>query len=197
MTIVPGDQGEKFDEKRIDHLTLDPPHAKGSYRSHVAVFGLPKKDSRGISYSTKPPPGLLVPWFALVADTLAGVTILPSLLTVTFPPPRPDIERFGGELLRGLGLKYMPLPIGANSSFFQLDVWAGRGHGWKGQGARPLAWAYKAELIADPPAGTQQLQIVQLDIDFSDAVGLRLLCSRPGGKLRNSGAHILRPTVQW
>jgi hypothetical protein len=85
--VVPGEQDERFDEKRIDHLTLDPPDAKGRHRSHVAVFGIPGKESRGVDYSTKPPEGLLVPWFTLVCDTLAGFEILPRELKVTFPPP--------------------------------------------------------------------------------------------------------------
>lgn len=194
--VVSGEQDKRFDGKRIDHMTLDPPDAKGRHRSHVAVFGIPEK-SRGIDYRTKPPEGLLVPWFTQVCDTLAGFETLPCELKVTFPPPRPDVERFGQDLLGGSGFQSMPLPSGASPSFFQLDVWAGRGRGWKAQGARPLAWAYKAELVGDAPAESQQIQVVQLDLHFSDSVGLRLLCSRPGGKLRSSDVHILRPTLQW
>lgn len=197
VLVIPGKQDERFNEKRIDHLTLDPPDVKGRHKSHVAVFGIPGKDSRGINYSTKPPEGLLVPWFTLVSDTLAGFETLPSELRVTFPPPRPDVQSFGQELLGGIGFQAMPLPTGVGPNFFQLDVWAGRGREWKGLGARPLAWAYKAELVADAPAEHQQIQVVQLDIEFSDSVGLRVQCSRPGGRLRSSGANILRPTLQW
>lgn len=144
-----------FNDQRLDHLTLDPPDPKGRHRSHVAVFGLPIEDSRVLGYRTTPPPGLLIPWFTLLAPNLDEFELLPEKLIVQFPPPRPDLSEFSKDLMRGPYLAHAPAPPASTTrTFFQFDVWAGRGFGWKQLGSRPLAWAYKPEVVTDAPAGS-------------------------------------------
>jgi hypothetical protein len=114
-----------FDDKQLDRLALDPPDPKGRHRSHVAVFGLPIEDSRGLGWRTTPPPGFLVPWFTLLAHDLDEFELLPEKLIVQFPPLRPDLSEFANELMRGPHLAHAPAPPASTThTFFQFDVWA-------------------------------------------------------------------------
>jgi len=192
--ISTDEETSPFNDRRLDHLALDPPGPKGRHRSHVAVFGLPIEGSRGLSYRTTPPLGLLVPWFTLLAPDLKGFELLPEKLSVEFPPPRPDLSEFAKELMGGPGLALAPAPTALTTrSFFQFDIWVGRGSGWKQLGSRALAWAYKREVVKGAPTGSQEIRIVQLDVDLSSEVGVRIVASRPAGQL--GSARLLRPKL--
>jgi hypothetical protein len=188
------EEAPHFNGKRLDHLTLSPPDPKGRHESHVAVFGLPHDKSRDLRYYTTPPPGLLVPWFTLLAPDLDAFELLPEKLIVQFPPPRSDLTEFAKVLMQGPTLAHAPVPPALMTrTFFQFDVWAGRGFGWKQLGSRPLAWAYKPEVVKDAPAGSQDIQIIQLNVDLSSEVGVRIVASRPAGQL--VAARLLRPRL--
>jgi hypothetical protein len=181
-----------FDDKRLDHLTLDPPDSRGRHQSHVAVFGLPMKGSRGLGYRTTPPPGLLIPWFTLLTPSLEEFEFLPEKLIVTFPPLRPDLSEFAKEFMRGPKLAHAPAPTASTTrTVFQFDVWAGRGLGWKQLGSRSLAGAYKPEVVKGAPTGNQVIR--QFDVDLSSDVGVRIVASRPPGQL--DSARLLRPRL--
>jgi hypothetical protein len=185
---------EPFIGRVLDHLTLDPPDPGSGSRSHVAVVGVPKDRSRGVGFRTVPPPGTMIPWFSLLTPGLDGFPVLPKELSVTFPPPRPDVGSFGDRLCTAGGLTVAPLPEArGNPNFLQVDVWVGRGPAWKALKTRPLAWSYKPELVRNPPPGTQDVQVAAGDLEFSRVVGVRLLALRPQGTLGSS--HILRPRL--
>ena len=132
-----------FNDKRLDHLTLDRPDPKGRHWSHVAVFGLPHNKSRGLKYYTTPPPGFLIPWFTLLAPGLEEFELLPEKLIIKFPPPRPDLSEFAKDLMGGPKLAHAPAPTASTTrTCFQFDVWAGREFGWQQRGSRALAGAY-------------------------------------------------------
>jgi hypothetical protein len=183
-----------FNDKRLDHLALDPPDPQGRHRSHVAVFWVPIEDSRGLGYRTTPPPGLLIPWFTLLAPGLEEFELLPEKLIIKFPPPRPDLNEFAKDLMGGPKLAHAPAPTASTTrTFFQFDVWAGREFGWQQRGSRPLAWAYKPEVVKDAPTGSQQVHTIELNIDLSPEVGVRIVASRPAGQL--VAARLLRPRL--
>ena len=154
-----------FDSLRVDHLTLDPPNSKGRYRSHIAVFAPKGKKSRGIGYSACPPKGHLLPWFSLLAPTLDEFETLPKRLEVTFRPPRPDVKGFAADLFSGTPIEMAPMPAtDFRTTFFQLDIWAGLTRAWRDQRSRPIAWAYKPEIVAKAPAGSFGLAFSVLSI---------------------------------
>ena len=176
---------------RLDHLTLDPPTPKGTQKSHVALLD----GVRGSKYTSRPPDGHLFPWFTLLAPTLGDFAELPAELSTTFAPPRPDVLGFAHDLIRGPGLALAPLPTGCSDSFLQLDVWVGRTKDWRSLSSRPLAWAYKPDLVSNAPPGQQNINVIAQQVEFEPSVGLTLLCSRPRGNVAE--AHILRPTVSF
>jgi hypothetical protein len=194
-TILADDHEEvRFAGKRLEHLTLDPPGKPGKHSSHVAVSGSPPKQSRGIRYTTTPPSDFMVPWFTLVAPDLRGFQRLPHQLHIHFSPPRPDVSRFGKQLLSAGGSTSVPLPPPAgNPNYFQFDVWAGRGGDWQNTQENPLSWPYKPELVTEAPEGQQHVTVRRGQIEFSATAGLVLNITRPAGQLR--GTHILRPNL--
>jgi len=106
---------------------------------------------------------------------------------------RSDLRRFGDDVLQG-GVTFVELPEAqAAANFVQVDVWAGMTDGWSLLGARPLAWAYKPEIVNDAPVGQQEIVARRGDIVFSDSRGVRVFVSRPTGVL--TAARILRPTL--
>jgi hypothetical protein len=183
--------GKQLSRNRMDHLTLDPPTPKGRHNSHVAL----SEGSRGDKYGSRPPHGHLQPWFSLLTPTIDNFTIMPAELRVSFPPPRPDVQSFARDLLKGPGLRVIPLAPGGPHTFFQMDVWVGRVSDWQSQRVRPLSWAYKREIVSDAPSDSQRVDVIEQNVEFATSVGLRILCLRPRGRV--AGAHILRPTVGY
>ena len=194
-TVLAADHSEApFAGKRLEHLTLDPPGKPGKHSSHVAVAGSPHKQSRGIRYTTTPPSDFMVPWFSLVVSNLRGFHRLPRQLHIHFPPPRPDVTRFGEQLLAAGGSTSVPLPPPAgNPNYLQFDIWAGRGVHWREAREKPLSWPYKPELVANAPESEQRVTVRRGQIDFSATAGLVLNITRPAGQLR--GSRILRPNL--
>jgi hypothetical protein len=182
--------GRDVSGSRMDHLTLDPPTPKGRHSSHVAL----SEGARGNKYGSRPPHGHLMPWFSLLTPNLDQFPTMPAELKVSFPPPRPDVQSFGRDLLNGPGLRVIRLAQGAADKFFQMDVWVGRVHDWQLLRAHPLSWAYKSELVSDAPSDSQRVDFIQQDVEFATSIGLRIFCLRPRGRL--AGLHILRPTVE-
>jgi hypothetical protein len=183
--------GEQLARSHMDHITLDPPTPKGRHRSHVAL----SEGSRGNKYGSRPPQGHLQPWFSLLTPNLDNFTTMPAELRVSFPPPRPDVQNFARDLLKGPGLRVIPLPPGGPDAFLQMDVWVGRVSDWQSLRARPLSWPYKREIVLDAPSDSQRVDVIEQNVEFATSVGLRILCLRPRGRL--AGAHILRPTVEY
>jgi hypothetical protein len=180
----------RFDDARLDHLTLDSP--KGSrYSSHIAVRDLPEERSRGLSYTALLTPGFLFPWFSLLVPSLDGFSVLPSRLYVEFPPPHPDLHRYADHLMANGGVVQIRLPSTRQyPAYYQFDVWVGHGTDWRTRRAQVLAWAYKPEIVADPP-GRQDVQAGIGEAELREGVGLRVLTSRPLGRLL--APRILRP----
>jgi hypothetical protein len=195
---VINDSGEtRFGGHQVDHLTLDPGPGP-SFSSHVAVRRLPLRKSRGSGYETLPPPGHKVPWFSLITPNLDDFVRLPRRIELRIPAPPVTPDEFVTSLReqgggRGLPVVELPPRPKTGPSFVQMDAWAGRTQGWQVLKARPLAWAYKGELVRDAPVGSQDLSVQQLSIEFSSTSGLTLILVRPVGRL--NGAHILRPTL--
>jgi hypothetical protein len=141
-----------------------------------------------------PPPDTMIPWFSLLTPSLDNFPFLPKRLSVTFPPPRPDVDNFGNQLLTSAGLTVAPLPEAHGSpNFLQVDFWVGRGAAWKSLKTRPLAWTYKPELVGNPPSDSQDIRVAVGDLELSSVVGVRLLVMRPQGTL--DSLHILRPRL--
>ena len=195
MTIEDDPALPRFSGKSLEHLTLDPPRKPGKHSSHVAVQ--PTSDSgRGITYTTTPPPDLLIPWFTMLVNDMEGFYRLPSRLSISFPYPRADLQRFGEALVkeRIAGIGFFPLPPTASSpNFVQFDVWAGRAEGWQEKRTKPLSWVYKPEIVSNPPRSEQTITANQVQIELSTSIGVVVIVSRPAGSLL--GARILRPTL--
>lgn len=136
------------------------------------------------------------PWFSLLIPDLSGFVQLPARLIVRFLPPPGDLEMFFNRLIGdGGSSEVFPLPSASGSgiSYFQFDVWLGRGFGWQSRQVKPLAWSYKSEIVQDPPSEKQQLQIGHINFSFDSQLGIVVLVSRPQGILQDR--HILRPTL--
>jgi hypothetical protein len=131
----------RFNQTRLDHVTLDLPDQKDRNASHVAVFDVPAKESRGFQFRTIPPKNLMIPWFSFLTTSLDGFHLFPAKLCVTFPPVRPDIEKFGNEIVKlcRFVIGVLP-PINLDlESFIEIDVWVGRGSNWMNLNSRPFA----------------------------------------------------------
>lgn len=183
------DTPRREDAESFDHLSLDPPAAKGKHASHVTT----KSGRRGSVYRSVPPSGHLFPWFSFLTPSLAQHVTMPERLHVRFPPPRPDLKEFGDLIVKSPSLAEVLLPAAPANSFFQLDVWASWEPNWRELAARPLPWAYKSGFVTDVPPEKQNVTVSEAAIPFGDAAGLRVLCSRPHGTLESR--HILRPTL--
>jgi len=196
VTLDTDSPAKRFNGTRLDHLTCDPP-VGSKFTSHVAVYGLPKKKSRGLSYSSFPPSGYMFPWFSLVIPNTRGFCILPARLAVEFQAPKSDVLRRFEHLTRELdGYELTPLPPtkGTGPSYIQFDVWIGRGKKWRELQRRPLAWAYKPEIVMYPLVGKQTLTAAQVLFDFGSDLGLAVLVTRPLGTLLGP-PRILRPKI--
>lgn len=190
-TIEVNGIGGRFDGRMLDHVTLDPPSPKGRHKSHIAVRGLPDK-SRGLSITSIPPVGHLVPWFSVLVPSLDVFPALPQKLLVRFPHPHPDPHQFA-PLLEGMGhLSSIPLPpFDSSPNFVQFDAWAGRWSGWKESKAKALAWAYKPDVVDAVPE-RQRIVSNQINLEFTPTAGVRVILSRPAGALRSS--RFFRPS---
>jgi hypothetical protein len=137
----------------------------------------------------------MAPWFSLLTPNLEGFFRLPERLSVQFPRLRPDLKKFGNELVQTGGFVFAPLPtlLDLSRNYFQFDVWIGRGKAWEKLASRALAWAYKSEIVDNPPSGEQEINVVEADVSFSSILGVRVLCSKPIGQL--GSPHILRPKL--
>jgi len=136
---------------------------------------------------------MLVPWFSLLLPGAAELPALPKVLVVKFQREESDLRRFAGDALKG-GVTFVELPgVLPGPSFVQFDFWAGMTNGWTLLSARPLAWAYKPEVVANARDGQQEITVRHADIRFSDARGVGVFVSRPAGVL--PAARILRPTL--
>jgi hypothetical protein len=172
----------------LNHITLERRH--GSYASHLR--GGPNR-CHELNYAVHPPAGLLVPWFSLLLPDAAMLRTLPNVLVVKFMHEESDLRRFGDDAFQG-GVTFVELPEARpGPTFVQFDVWAGMTDGWPLLGARPLAWAYKPEIVRDAPAGQQEIMVRRGDIGFSNSRGVRVFISLPAGVL--TAARVLRPTL--
>ncbi len=192
LILAEDDGSGQFVGRQLEHLTLDPPKSKDRHPTHIVVSGSGKAETHGYGYTTSPPQGYNVPWFSILAPSLQPFPKLPRKLAVVFPALRKDTTKFAYELLRGHGSAFLELPLAKHvNNYLQLDVWAGRGADWEGKKVKPLSWAYKPELVSDPPVGSQKVDVNQLEaISFLPDAGIRVLALRPKGKVR--GLHILR-----
>jgi hypothetical protein len=187
--LITDDPTVKFYARHLDHITLDP-HRTATAAFHVASRGFPPEQSRGLEYRTTPPPGQMVYWFSLLLPSLEGLSVFPNALSITFPPPRGNIDEFCARLMDDGGYSEMDLlapPEGA-ASFLQFDIWVGRGIGWRDLGSHPLPWALFDEIVED--AGPQRLQGTRTAIPFADDLGVVVFACRPIGTL--STARLLR-----
>jgi len=195
--ISTDDPNAHFTEHRLDHIALDPSDLNSPHASHVAIYADPGENSRGLNYRSSRPADHLFPWMSLLLPNLDGLPTLPRILRVTFAPPRPDLERFGNQILEDGGLAWVPAPEAATEGeyYLQFDVWVGRGREWERGKARVIAWAYIPEVVRNAPWLQQSLEVRRLHIKLEEELGLVLMLSRPRGKLQ--GARILRPTLNF
>jgi hypothetical protein len=196
ITHLADDALGRFYRMRLDHLTLDPPSSKGQHCSHAAAFGLPPREGRGLASWIKPSAGRLPLWFSFVAPDLAGFPLVPSKLTVRFLSPRPESTEFGKQLVGPFSTAHAPVPepIG-EPSYFQFDVWAGRGQAWEWRGFRadPLSWAGVRGVVRSAPPGTLHSKVVPLNVEISATAGVHIVASRPIGEV--DGHYFWRPRL--
>ena len=195
VQVSTGDPRSRFEGATLDHLTLDAPGKGGRHLSHIAVRDLPAEHSRGLGWTTVPPPGHKVPWFSLLLPEIGELPVLPGRLLIHIPRRWSDLGAYGEKVIGSIGgLDRIPLPVPSSlPSFVQLDFWAGRGRDWRRLQHRPLPWAYKQEIVSDAPAGEQQITVSEATIGLSDGIGVTILAARPAGRL--GGAHVLRPRL--
>ncbi len=194
IAIQTDDPTARFNGKRLDHITTDPPRtAKPS--SHVAVQDLPHDESRGLNYRSTPPSEHMFPWFSFLLPDLAGFAELPAELVVRFPSPPGNVHDFGKRLLADGGSNDVPLPpvARAGPTYIQFDVWLGQGPHWKALKVRPLPWPYKPEIVEGAPEHRQEVTVNRVDIDLGPDTGLVVLVLRPAGRLLHP--QILRPQL--
>jgi hypothetical protein len=196
IAIDTGDPTSRFNGTRLDHITSDPPRNQ-KYSSHVAVYGLSDNKSRGLNHRSKPPKDHMWPWFSLLIPNLNDFPHLPRRLIIQFTKPSGDLIEFGQRVISNGGLSIVALPSENNPShrFIQFDVWIGRQENWQMLKVRPIAWAYKPEVVESAPNGKQDIQVNRVDIPLAPDIGLAVLITRPIGNL--SGARILRPTLSY
>ena len=177
----------------LAHITLEQ-RERGTYSSHLK--GGADRHHEG-SYRTVPPAGLLVPWFTLLLPNASELPVLPQLLVIDFTRAESDLARFGADTMRSGGVSLLPIPTANEGipTFLQVDVWAGMTNEWQSLGSRPIAWAYKPDVVRNPPAGQQQVVARSIDVRFSDSSGVRVIVSRPSGEL--TGSRILLPMLAW
>ena len=100
----------RFVGKQVNHVTLDPPGKPRAHSSHIALYDLPKKESRGLGFTTKVRGGYLIPWFSLLVPKVSFFKPLPALLDVRFQSVRTDWDRFSQRLLAQGGTRAVAVP---------------------------------------------------------------------------------------
>jgi hypothetical protein len=190
IEVTAGRADGRFENVALDHLTLDPPRPPYR-RSHIAVGGVPEKESRGLDYRAPATSGYMFPWFSFLVPDTRGFSKLPLHLWVELPKPRNDLEEYGRHLIAEGGVILFPLPAAlAEPHYIQFDVWVGTGNEWAAQRTEPLAWAYKPELHSDVPTGGQDVRAITTDTPLPSG-GIRITTTRPQGRLQVP--RILRP----
>jgi hypothetical protein len=194
IQIFTDDPTARFNGKLLDHVTLDRARG-GRHASHIAARGVAPSTSRGRNRRSRLP-GSTAPWFSLLTTELDAFPMLPARLSVEFPPPRTDVAAYGQELVASGGVRSVQLlpPSSEGPDYVQFDVWVGRGKDWQASPVHPLAWAYKPEIVADPPAHRQNVTVNRVDVTFTTELGLALVHTRPRGRLLSP--RLLRPTLK-
>lgn len=190
LVTRPNREGE---EVRLDHLTLDAPSRQAEVeRRHVTVRLESGERDHFPEETITFPRDHLVPWFSLLATTLDGFLELPRRVVVRFDPSTDDVDTFGKHLKQWGGAALIALDdLFSAGTFVQFDFWVGRESTWRAKKSRPLAWAYKPELVSSAPEGSQDITVRSLEFDLGPGVGIRVLASTPTGVLVRSPLMLL------
>lgn len=168
---------------KVDHVTLELASDMSRSDEHVAVLGLPPGEkSRGHRRRGSVHPGLLHPWFSLLLRGFEDYRDLPARYRYTFEVPTAD----RGRRIRAFGpgartpALVFPAPPG-DPSYYQLDVWAGRGPAWRERRCLVLPWSTIPSVAEGPqhPPGLFHAHAHS----FGDDFGIITLLSRPAGVL--------------
>lgn len=171
----------------LDHVTLELDETMSRYDEHVAVLKNVKGNSRGLRRKGVVHAGHLHPWFSLLLRNVEGYENLPKTFQFEFPVPSSDIQRRLWALI-GVGKRSattFPVPISKGPHYFQMDVWAGRGDGWKAKRSDAIPWPTVTGVL-DGHEGEQVERIAQIH-ELDDGAGIVTVLTRPSGSLRISG----------
>lgn len=166
----------------LDHITIEGPHTRGRYGSHVALRAIGGRQHRTGGWSTRVRAGWLVPWFTMLAPGLDDFQPLPKRLLINFTTRRPDLQRFADEMIGGGTVALAPMPALAEApNFLQVDVWVGRWVGWEASRAEVLPWAYKGGVVVGAPEGGQEVDTVAATAHLAADLGISAIVSMPTG----------------
>lgn len=195
ILFFPGHSGEVFSDharpvlngRTLDHLTLELDDAMSRWSEHVAVLGV--APNRGHEVRGRVRPGFLHPWFSLLLNDLGKYRQLPRRLRLAFEVPVTDRER-RLPVMMGSGQSAAPPHLSAldrpDAGYLQIDVWAGRGPGWKSLESCLLPLAGRVDFIeATPP--DQTVKQYKQRLQLSDEAGVVVYYARPIGRPTRPG----------
>ncbi len=189
QAVVGDAPADEFRGVGVDHITLDNPVKPGRHRSHITFHDNP----HGIAATTFPVDGHLLPWFSLLMNGLTGLSVLPSVLKITFDPPRIDGSYPQDLIGEFKGLVSMPVPEeGPQPNFLQLDVWAGMTPSWRSESLLDvMPWVFQ-DGVADEVPAEQQAKCLRQEVELAEDRGVVLVLSRVQGRLVGAN-RVLRP----
>lgn len=170
---------QSLNGRRIDHVTLELDAAMSSFDEHVAVLG--GTNTRGQRRRGKVHDGHLHPWFSLLLRSLDAYASLPAQFKLQMAIPSADVTR-RCEAMMGTGTRTamcFPDPKPEGTYYYQLDVWAGRGDGWRKKYADTLPWPAFDGVIEDH-RGELVDRSGQVH-DVASDCGIAVVLSRPSG----------------
>jgi hypothetical protein len=182
----------------LDHITLEFDETMSRYSEHIKILGCdtskPQRHTRGGCVRV----GELHPWFSLLLQNLNEHEDLPAIFKFEFDAPSSDISRLAEEAMFGRvrqrSATAFPAPESDGPHYFQLDVWAGRGDGWKSKYADYIPW-YLVKGRVDGHRGEIVTSAAQYH-DFGDDCGILIALTRPSGSLTSGGIfHISRESM--
>lgn len=176
---------KRLDGRDLDHVTLELSESMMQWSEHVATLGA--GSNRGQGRSGRVHAGHLHPWFSILVSDLDGYGDVPAKFAHEFDVPATDKNRRSLAIM-GTGCRSaltFPSVDGDGDHYYQLDVWAGRGAGWRDRYADALPWPSAKGVVSGhhgepvPRSGSAH--------DLGDAQGVVVVLSRPSGTLRSAG----------
>jgi hypothetical protein len=179
--------------KTLDHLTLELGEDMSRFEEHTAILpggkGSRGQFRRGVVHDNH-----MHPWFSLLLNDVSPYELLPATFRFEFSVPSSDVARRSAALIGTAKRTVCAFPVstGEGPNYYQLDVWAGRGEGWKHRHADALPWPTIPGVV-DGHRGEQVARKGHCH-ELGDDCGIVTVLTRPSGVLRRPG--VVHTTIE-